>query len=354
MTCNGIPETPMSQAIQKNMTIEYQHIMFKTVECAQIDFDDTTFLMSYPLQSPAVLSSVGTVGVIHPIVLSGCCACCGAYRIVMGFRRAYACRGLDIPVVNAYISQVDPDDPGTMFFLALHENLAHRTFNDVEKSVILSKLLHQFACPQDDVIRKYMPLLKLNPSEKVLESYLQIARFEEAMKEFLAAHTLPMTVIDLLSSLSVDDRGAVFELISRLKFGVNKIRDVLTHLEEIALRDHCSIQDILHEAEIQHILHHPKYPTPQKAERIRRLLREKRFPGLSTIEHDYQASLKALAAPTGVQLKTDRFFEDDTLTAAFRFQTPEQLKIIAEDLVRLSETPELQDVLDVIHGTLRP
>jgi ParB-like chromosome segregation protein Spo0J len=152
--------------------------MFTTIPCSQIDFDDTYFLMSYPLKSEKILKSVGMVGVLQPIIVSGC-PCHGGYQIVAGFRRAYACRKIGIDVVNANIYQVEPENSLGVFWLVLSENASHRRFNDVEKSLILTKLTEQFHCNRDEVMRTYMPLLELSPNDKVLEIYLKIADFEE-------------------------------------------------------------------------------------------------------------------------------------------------------------------------------
>ncbi len=327
----------------------YALIMFKTIKCNQLDFENTTFVMSYPLRSPAVIASVATVGVLHPIIISGC-ECQGKYQIVTGFRRAYACREIGIPIMDARLYQVDPENQSAAFLLALYENRAHRTFNDVEKSLILSKLLGQFGCSQDDVIRDYMPVLQLASNAKVLATYLKILDVEEDLKRYIAGQTLPMNVIDLLANLSPDDRNAVFPLIATLKLGTNKTKEFLTYLDEIALRDNCSIHQIIAEQQIQDILTREKYPVPQKAEHIRRVIREKRYPQLTTLERQYHEHLKRLQLPRGLQLKTDRFFEDDQLSATFRFETPKQLKTIAEELLALSQNPELREVLHLIQA----
>ena len=327
-------------------------IMFQTIECAQLDFNDTTFLMSYPREALQVLASVRTIGVLQPIVVSDA-PHQGKYQIIAGFRRAYACRAIGLDRIRATMYPLGPDNALGAFRLALYENLAHRTFNDVEKSLILTKLLRQFACSQDEVIQTYMPLLRLAPNAKVLETYLKIHDFEEEIKHYMADHEFPMTVSELLATLSSDDRQAVFRLISTLRLGINKIKELLTHLEEIALRDNCTMKQIIDDRQIHDILRHKQYTGPQKAEQIRRIIREKRYPQLTTLEHKYHDQLKQLHLPRGLQLKTDRFFEDDDLSATFRFQTPEQLRTVAEVLLEISQKPELQYLLNLVQGKER-
>jgi ParB family chromosome partitioning protein len=195
-----------------------------------------------------------------------------------------------------------------------------------------------------------MPALQLAPNEKVLEIYLNICACEEELKQYIAHHEIPLSMIELLTKLSSDDRKAIFALISHLKIGTNKLKELLTFLDEIALRDNCSIHQILHEEAIHDLLQHEKYSGPQKIEQIRQIIRKKRYPQLTTLEQEYYTYLKDLRLPRGLQVKTDRVFEDDKLTTTFRFSTPAELKTFAEDLLALAEKPELQKLLELIQG----
>ena len=321
--------------------------MFHVIEIAQLDFDDTSFLMSYPLTSPTVAASIATVGVINPILVSGC-ACQGKYQIVAGFRRANVARDIGIPALPAQIYQVDPENPLAAFSVALCENAAHRVFNHVEKALILHKLSGIFHCPDDEVIQTFLPLLGLAPNEKVLAIYRQIAEFEDEQQSYLAGHDLPLSLLELLTTLAPEDRRAVFHLVSMLNINVNKLRELLTFADEIALRDGCAMRDVLYNAALDEIITHEKLSAPQKIEAIRDWLRKQRFPRLTALEQDYAAALKRLKPPKSVQLATDKSFEDETMTATFRFSTPEQLAATAENLVQLARQPELNALLRLI------
>ncbi|GAK51869.1 hypothetical protein U14_03115 [Candidatus Moduliflexus flocculans] len=321
--------------------------MFHIIEIAQLDFDDTTFSMSYPLTSATVAASVATVGVINPILVSGC-ACQGKYQIVAGFRRANIARDIGIPALPAQIYQVDPENPLAAFSVALCENAAHRVFNHVEKALILHKLSEIFHCPADELVQTFLPLLGLAPNEKVLAIYRQIAEFEDEHKPYLAAHDLPLSLLELLTALAPEDRRAAFKLVSALNINLNKLRELLTFAEEIALRDGCAMRDVLASAEIGAIIAHEKFSAPQKIEAIRDWLRKQRFPRLTALEQEYAAVLKRLKPPKGVQLTTDKSFEDETMSATFRFSTPEQLAVTAEHLAQLAGQPELNTLLRLI------
>lgn len=305
--------------------------------------------MSYPLASDRVTASVGAVGVLHPIIVSGC-PCEGGYQIVTGFRRAHACRQLGLKWVNAYIHRIDPANKLAIFHLILSENASHRTFNVVEKSLILHKLMHKFGCDRQTVINTYLPLLGLASHGKVLDAYLPVCSFDEPIQAYLAEHDVPMAELEAFNRLSAEDRGAVFALIRSLKLGVNKIKDLLMLLDDIALRDQHPIHEILADERLQTVLRQEQTPTPQKADLVRRYLWEQRYPEFTSLEQTYQQTLKQLSLPAGVRLNTDRFFEDDRMTMDFRFRTSDELRQIAQGLMSLSGQIELQTLLDVIQG----
>ena len=305
--------------------------------------------MSYPSESEKITASVGMIGVIQPIVVDGC-ACSGGYKILAGFRRAYACRKIGVTSVNAYLYQVPQDNKVTAFWLALQENASHRAFNVVEKSLIMGKLLTQFQCQRADVITQYLPLLNLSPSGKVLDTYLRVYEFAESIKTYLAEHELPMSVLELLGNLPPTDRQAVFALIAELRLGVNKMKELLSHLDDIALREGQSVAQIVQDSRIQRVLTDAALQGPQKAEQIRRIIRVLRYPQFTELEQRYQQTLQQLHIPKGVRVQTDRFFEDDRLSVGFQFQDPEELQRVAQQLVELSKQPELAEVLHIIQG----
>lgn len=323
--------------------------MFSIIETRQIDFSDMTFCVSFPLESPAVSASVGMVGVINPIIVSGC-PCQGKYQLVAGFRRAFACRDIGLAQIPAQIYPVDPDNPLAAFCLALYENLAHRTFNAVECAEILRKLSAQFHCPADELAQTFLPALGLPRSAKTLDAYLRLAAFDDEQKRHLAGQELPLGLIELLAALPPEDRGAAFRLMTAVNINQNKLRELLTMAEDIALRDGCALRDVLSDPAILSLLAHEKFSAPQKLDAIRDALRRRRFPRLTALEQEYAAALKRLKSPQGVQLTADRYFEDDALTATFRFASRDQLAAVADELRQFAVQPELETLLRVIQG----
>ena len=83
---------------------------------------------------------------------------------------------------------------------------------------------------------------------------------------------------------------------------------------------------------------------------VRDALRRRRFPRLTALEQEYAAALKRLKSPQGVHLTADRYFEDDALTATFRFASRDQLAAVADELRQLAAQPELETLLRLIQG----
>jgi hypothetical protein len=108
--------------------------------------------------------------------------------------------------------------------------------------------------------------------------------------------------------------------------------------------------DIVQSDQIQSILTNDALQGPQKAEQIRHIIRTLRYPQFTELEQRYHHALQQLQLPKNVRMQADRFFEDDRLSVAFQFQTPEELHHIAERLTELANQPELSQILQIIQA----
>jgi hypothetical protein len=111
--------------------------------------------------------------------------------------------------------------------------------------VALDKLVHQFHIDPIVVIKKYLPLFDLEADEKILNTYLSLIPMEEEIKRYVLKEDVSRTNIRRISALAPKDRMALLSLISPLKLGENRLREILTFLEEIIKRDRLTIREIL-------------------------------------------------------------------------------------------------------------
>lgn len=317
------------------------------VEIEKIDFEDRLFTTTYPLEYQRLKESIARAGLIQPVVVrkqeKG-----ERYQLVCGWRRALACRELDFERIEALVYPEAELSELDGFWLSLLENLAHRDFNDIEKSMVLSKLHYQFGLDPARIIEEFLPLLGLEVGEAVFRQYLPLIELDEEIKEYVVSRGLPVRVSSRLLALSLEDRRASYRLISRLNLGVNRIVEFLTYLEEASRRDEIPVRELLSDRQIEVVLGDEELTRSRKIELIRKILRRKRYPQLTELEAQVEDKLKQLHIPPELKLLPPSYFEGDELKVEFGFRDPQELKRMAERLLEISGSPELAEILKII------
>ena len=102
--------------------------MFESIPLIDIDLEDRLTDFSLGPVSDALLRSIKTIGVTHPVMLVPANK---RYRIACGHRRAGVSNRLGNMKIPAQILDTSIDEE-TMLAVNLAENQAHRKYTDVE------------------------------------------------------------------------------------------------------------------------------------------------------------------------------------------------------------------------------
>jgi hypothetical protein len=207
-------------------------------------------------------------------------------------------------------------------------------------------LIHRFQIDPSAVIKTFLPFFSLEPNEKILNTYLLLAQMEEEIKTYVLKEEVSRSNIRRLSTLTPDDRMGIFSLISRLKLGENRLREVLTLLEEIARRNQCAEKDIVQRSEIQVILSQKELTPSQKTERIKKVLMDLRYPKLNQMEKAFEKKRKDLNLPSNIALHHPPFFEGRGVKIEFQFETTEEYRSTVSSLSLLADKKEFGEMLE--------
>jgi hypothetical protein len=237
-------------------------------------------------------------------------------------------------------------DEFQLFSLSLHENLTTRGFNTVEKAIALDKLVHRFQIDPAAVIKTFLPFFSLEPNEKILNTYLSLARMEDEIKTYVLKEEVSRSNIRKLSALTSDNRMAVLSLISPLKLGENRLRETLTLVEEISRRNQCKEKDIVQRSEIQAVLSQKELTPSQKTERIKKVLTDLRYPKLDQMEKAFEKKRKDLNLPSNIALHHPPFFEGKRLKIEFQFETAEEYRSVLSALSLLAEKEGFKQMIE--------
>ncbi len=321
---------------------------FRIVDCrkiplSQIDLSDETFSVNYCPDLARLRSSIEEIGLIEPVTLK---ENPGGYQIVCGFRRVSVVRELGDAEIESRVFREEGVDPFTLFLISLHGNLTTRGFNSVEKAMALDKLVHHFQIDRNRVIKTFLPLFSLETNEKILNTFLLLARMEDELKKYVLKEEVSRSNIRLFSTFSSEDRKAVLSLVSSLKLSENRLREILTFLQEISQRDRCSVKEIAHRQEVKALLSEKEMTPSQRTERIRKVLWDLRYPRMHRAEEEFEKRRKALNLPSGISLHHPSFFEGKKLRMEFQFETMEEYGSAISSLSTLEEKKEFLKIVE--------
>jgi len=323
--------------------VEMQTI--QKIPLQQIDLSDDTFSVNYLPDLQKLRSSVQEIGLIQPVLLR---KKLDAYQIVCGFRRVSVMKMLGKSEIEAKVYEEKERDEFQLFSLSLHENLTTRGFNAVEKAMALDKLVHRFQIHPTAVIKTFLPAFSLEPNEKILNTYLSLARMEDEIKTYVLKEEVSRSNIRRLSTLTPDNRMALLSLISPLKLGENRLRELLTLLEETSRRNQSTVKEIADRPEIQAILSQKELTPSQKTERVKKVLTDLRYPSLNQLEKEFEKKRKDLNLPSNILLHHPPFFEGKGLKVEFQFETIEEYRSILRSLSGLSDKKEFEGIIQNI------
>ena len=315
----------------------------KKIPLSQIDLADETFSVNFGADLRRLRSSIGEIGLIEPALLREKPE---GYQIVCGFRRVSILRELGDVEVESRVFGEKEVDPFKLFTISLHDNLTTRGFNAVEKAVALDKLVHHFQMDRRSVIKTFLPLFSLETNEKILDTFLVLARMEDELKRYVLEEEVSRSNIRLFSTFKSEDRMAILSLVLSLKLSENRLREVLTFLHEIAQRDRLDVKEVVHRPEINAILFEKELTPSQKTERIRKILWDLRYPRMHLAEKEFEKKRRVLSLPPGMSLHHSPFFEGEKLRVEFQFETLEEYRSALEALSPLADKKEFQEMME--------
>jgi ParB family chromosome partitioning protein len=319
--------------------------MVETESCSiqlnKIDWNDTSCLITYGPLPHKLLVSIQTVGLIEPPLLQG--KKNGLFRIVCGGRRLAACKKIGLDSVSCRVLPSSFEHQRCLR-LAIYDNVAQRTLNPVEKSLVLAKMANYLEEPQ--LIDEFMPLLDLEPSITLFNRYLGLHDLEEVILDSLAAGRLNERIAFALATQEQRDRLAYLLLFEELPFSVSVQEEIIETVEEIAQKENLTPEQILSSKEIRVLRQASKRPARQRAQEIRKHLQARRNPRLTARRERFAREARDLNLPSGVRLIPPAYFEGPKWILECTFERAEELASRLRRLAQLADQPELQGMME--------
>ena len=302
---------------------------------------DERFRITSETSAARLIPSVSTMGLMQPPLLLENTAD-ESFTVVCGFRRIAACRELGWSQIGAGILDAGTPESECVKF-AITDNSFQRPLNLIEMSRAFSMLSSIFSDIQE--MGKEAAALGLPENPAMIRKIQGICLLPEAIRSGILSETIPLPVALELGKFDADTALAFAHLFEMLKPSLNKEREIITLIKEIAAREDRSVPDIFEENRFREILGDKETDRNQKLREIRIYLRQRRFPAISRAEEIFEQNVKELGLGNTAKLIPPANFEGTEYTLNIVFRNLAELKAHHAMLDSLIQNPSLKKIL---------
>jgi ParB-like chromosome segregation protein Spo0J len=309
-----------------NLSTDFFNIQMsvETISIEELDRTDRRFAVSYPGEADErLIASINAVGIIQPLVVLGK----DLLVVVCGFKRLAAALSLamrKVPVIFFAGSEREA------LLAAIHDNL-ERGYNMVEKALCLSKMEKAGWTIQESL--KIIPLLSLEPHEKVLRSMVRLGSTTEVVKDFVLRRKLSLKSINLLLSFEEPDRSALAGLLSNLHTTESFVREILELFLLMKARK-VSVGA-------------GQYEGIKTAALLKEALKRVTNPLLGALEQKLVELKAQCRLPPGLDIKVDPFFEKEYIDILVRIRSELEGQALVDKLLLLFREGQIGRILEL-------
>ena len=314
----------------------------RAIPISDIDTTDDACSLSLQTDPAALIAAIEAVGLINPPIVRQREDL--KYRIICGFRRVIACQTLGWHEIKARVLVGDVSELD-LLRLAVQDNRSHRSLDLVEQARGISKLGRHV--PSKNRLEVLSSLLGFPSNKKVFQKISALGQLPEVIQAGVLDETISLEAAVHLSRLSHGDAICFFDLFKRLKLSQNKQIEIITLVQEIALREDLQPKEVLQSKDMRAILERADLNRNEKGALLRASVKRRRFPALAKAEADFLKTLKALKLDKCVNITPPPYFEGGAYTLRMTFKDLNDFQTCRRTLDAIAKNPALKRLWDV-------
>ena len=304
-------------------------ILLNNIDLSSKSYD--RYLFRYGRNSDVVEDSIRKVGLINTPILKKNPDTEGTYSVICGYQRILACKKLGQLSIDARV--IDGLNDEETLLLVLHDNLASRGFNEIEKGIVLKKFL-DIGYSYDRLAAEITLLLEIPPNKNIIEKYLSVLRLDNEIKQSIARSELELERAFLLITLDDAEREVVYRFLFKESItNTNEAKEAIRNLLDLKLIKKMEMEELLLSDEISHIISDNKSNKRQKGEKLCSLIKSMRYPSIRTKEDEFDKSCRELKLDNDVRVNHSRYFEGDEIRITLKAFNEEKLGCNLERLL---------------------
>ena len=307
---------------------------------SDINDQDPTFRITTRTSIDDLSPSIDSLGLIHPPILKQSSS---ELIVVSGFRRIAACRALGWKQAPAFVLASNRSLAEAVR-CAIADNALQRPLNLVEISRCVNLLA---GIVSDDVeLLSWATCLQLPQNLKALKKIQPLCRFNASIQKSVLDETISLAMALELAAMDEDLGSAFAHLFDDLRISLNKQREILQLVGEIALREEVPVGRVFYDDALVNILNDPDLDRSQKAQMVRVYLRRRRYPNIAEAERRFAARVKELNLGQYLKLIPPKDFEGTGFIFELRFAGLSELEDRLSQLAATIGHQRLKEILE--------
>lgn len=313
---------------------------FEALPLEQIDRSNLFYRISTSQDKPPIDPSLNRLGLVNPIVVK---QHNDHFIVISGFRRFDACRRKAWQKITSRV--LPPDTPdGMCAELAIADNLTQRPLNFVEQARCFQLLKASTSGVNEAIDRA--EALGLGFNAALIAKLESVSAAPKSVQAGLVSGHLSLPIIQELAGLSQETAERLARLFRKLPMGLNKQREILQNLKEIAIREDGTLSDLLADEPIAAILNDTDADGNQKVGALRRYLRKRRYPRIVAVEEAFNTCVRNLGLRGDIHVAPPPGFEGTTCTLTIRANDVASLQRASGKLARAVENPSVSKLFE--------
>lgn len=333
------PDLPMETQSSDRRIPSQDGPTLTTLPLAGIDLERRTFQISADTDVAGLAESVAQVGLLNPphLLRAG-----EGWCVVSGFRRIRACVALGWQAVQVWClpSQTSLRDCA---LTAIADNALQRPLGLIER--IRASRLFMDHCADVPDLGTLARKVGLAPSLKLLHQLSSLAEAPPALCSAMAAESIQLPMALDLIRRAPSDTEPLAALFQELRPNLNRQREILGYLDDIARRDDLPIHQVLNDAVVATDAANADLERPLRCNRLRAALRHRRYPHLVEAEKARTAKLREIPLDANMQLIPPANFEGRRYQLRLSFSSLSEIKKTSQSFKALTEDSNLRHLL---------
>lgn len=316
-------------------------ITFDSVDTAEIDLSDTVYRITTDIPDEELIHSIKNVGLISPPTLIR--QTDGPYRVVCGFRRIRVCRLIGLKDIDARIIP-SPENEAATLILAIADNAQNRSLNIIEQAVAISKLSIHYNDDQRLCKEAEKAGLHVNPG--LVKKLRKIVSLHDELQRKIAAGIISLTIGLELAKFTSDAAVGIARIIEKLRLTLSHQKEMVRMVREISRLKDQTVAEIINSSMISEIINDPDIDRNQQIKKLRRTLRQIRYPEIVRFEKKYNDYLRQINLPESVHLIPPPDFEGCNFLMQLNFSSLNEFGAIAGMLNQLHSHPAFSKIVE--------